>query len=100
MLAAIVQWFASDQSGMPMGIWNTSHPDLYGRPKSVKEPRLAGMSMAMITLCMNLGMVIAPPLFGVLVEGSDWVTAGYVVVAAPILGILSVQINKMLHLAD
>ncbi len=66
-------------------------------PEMMTDPKLAGMGLAVITLGMNLGTVISPPIFGSLVENSSWVTAGYVFVIPPVLGILSVLLNKKLR---
>jgi ACS family hexuronate transporter-like MFS transporter len=66
-------------------------------PEMVADPKMAGMGLAVVMLCLNLGMVIGPPIFGGLVESLGWVTAGYIFAAAPVLGILFTLLNRKLR---
>jgi predicted MFS family arabinose efflux permease len=49
-------------------------------PEVMGSPHLAGLGMSVIMLGQNLGMFIAPILFGALVESSGWAIAGYAMI--------------------
>lgn len=82
-----------------MGVCAIAAPTviLAAAPEIVGDPRLAGLSIAVIVFCRNVGIVAGPPTFGALVESMGWETAGYILVAATILGFVVVLLNKGLH---
>lgn len=45
-------------------------------PEVMRDPRLAGVGLGVVSLGMNGGMVIGPLLFGALVETAGWAAAG------------------------
>jgi predicted MFS family arabinose efflux permease len=45
-------------------------------PEVMRDPRLAGIGLGVVSLGMNLGMVIGPLLFGALVEAGGWAATG------------------------
>ncbi len=67
---------------------------LAAAPEIIGDPKVAGLSMAVVIFCRNVGIVFGPPTFGALVESTGWITAGYILVAAPVLGFLVVLLNK------
>jgi MFS family permease len=58
-------------------------------PEVMGNPRLAGIGLAVVALGQNLGMVIGPILFGMLVETMDWAAAGYCLIPVCILGFVA-----------
>lgn len=66
-------------------------------PEAVQGHKAAAMSLAVVTASLNLSMVIGPPLFGSLADSLGWAAAGYVFVAAPVLGAIAVGLNKNLR---
>jgi len=45
-------------------------------PEVMRDPRLAGIGLGVVSLGMNAGMVMGPLLFGALVETAGWAAAG------------------------
>jgi MFS family permease len=64
-------------------------------PEVMGNPRLAGIGLAVVALGQNLGMVIGPILFGMLVETMDWAAAGYCLIPVCILGFVAGWMVKM-----
>jgi MFS family permease len=58
-------------------------------PEVMGNPRLAGIGLAVVALGMNLGIVIGPILFGMLVEMMGWAMAGYWLIPFCILGFVA-----------
>jgi len=46
-----------------------------GVTEVVSSPRLAGVAVAMVTLMMNLGILLSTPIFGMILDHSNWPTA-------------------------
>jgi len=55
-------------------------------PEVMERPQLAGIGLAVVAVGQNLGMVIGPILFGMLVESIGWVGAGYAMIPLCLLG--------------
>ncbi|MEJ2747870.1 MAG: hypothetical protein P8183_08165, partial [Anaerolineae bacterium] len=55
-------------------------------PEVMKNPQLAGLGLAVIMVGQNLGMFIAPVLFGSLVESMGWIAAGYWLIPIALAG--------------
>lgn len=55
-------------------------------PEVMGKPQLAGIGMAIVMMCQNLGMFVGPILFGNLVESLGWVVAGYWLIPVCLLG--------------
>ncbi len=55
-------------------------------PEVMKVPQLAGLGLAVVMVGQNLGMFVAPVVFGALVEASGWVVAGYWLIPFALLG--------------
>jgi MFS family permease len=53
------------------------------------KPHLVGLGLAVVALGQNLGMVIGPLLFGMLVETMGWAVAGYWLVPVCLLGFVA-----------
>ena len=64
-------------------------------PELMKSPQLAGLGMAVIMVGQNLGMFVAPVLFGALVEANGWVVAGYWLIPFAGLGFVTGWLVKM-----
>lgn len=58
-------------------------PDIMGKPQ------LAGLGMAVVLVGQNIGQLVGPILFGRLVQGLGWSTAGYLIIPVCILGFVS-----------
>jgi MFS family permease len=74
-----------------LGLLNTVAPEVAG------DPSAAPMSLALVAAFLNLSIMIGPPLLGGLVDSVGWVTAGYVLAAAPVLGLVIVLLNEELR---
>jgi MFS family permease len=55
-------------------------------PEVMGRPQLAGIGLAVVAVGQNVGMVIGPILFGMLVESFGWVAAGYGLIPFCLLG--------------
>ena len=55
-------------------------------PEVMGDPRSAGIGMAVIAMGINLGFVVGPFLFGLLVQTVGWTSAGYWMVPVALLG--------------
>ncbi len=64
-------------------------------PEVMKSPQQAGLGLAVIMLGQNLGMFVAPVLFGALVETSGWVTAGLWLIPFALVGFVAGRLVKM-----
>jgi predicted MFS family arabinose efflux permease len=64
-------------------------------PEVMGNPRLAGIGLAVVALGMNLGIVIGPILFGMLVEMMGWAMAGYWLIPFCILGFVAAWMLKV-----
>ena len=64
-------------------------------PEVMGDPRLAGIGMAVVALGMNLGVVLGPTLFGMLVQSLGWATAGYWLVPVSLLGFVAAWLVKV-----
>ena len=58
-------------------------------PEVMGTPQLAGVGMAVVSLGMNLGIVLGPSFFGVLVQTIGWVNAGYWLIPISLLGFVA-----------
>jgi MFS family permease len=58
-------------------------------PEVAGKPQLVGLGLAVVALGQNLGMVIGPLLFGMLVETRGWAVAGYWLVPVCLLGFVA-----------
>lgn len=64
-------------------------------PEVMRSPQLAGLGLAVIMLGQNLGMFVAPVLFGALVEATGWTVAGYWLIPFALMGFVSGRLVKM-----
>jgi nitrate/nitrite transporter NarK len=64
-------------------------------PEVMGHPQLAGLGLAVVSVGQNLGMVIGPILFGLLVETMGWATAGYWLIPICILGFVAAWMVKV-----
>jgi predicted MFS family arabinose efflux permease len=55
-------------------------------PEVMGDPHMAGMGMAVVSVGMNLGIVVGPTAFGILVERMGWANAGYWLIPVSLLG--------------
>ena len=55
-------------------------------PEVMKISQLAGLSLAVIMVGQNLGMFVAPVLFGKSIESIGWVTAVYRLIPIALTG--------------
>jgi len=74
-----------------LSLINTAAPEIAGGPKAVP------MSLAVVAAFQNLSNMIGPPLLGGLVDNLGWVPAGYILAAAPVMGLVAVLLNKKLR---
>jgi predicted MFS family arabinose efflux permease len=58
-------------------------------PEAVGHPSLAGISLAMMSMGANAGVLVGPPILGALIEAWGWTLAGWVLVAVMMLGTLA-----------
>jgi predicted MFS family arabinose efflux permease len=64
-------------------------------PEVMKLPQLAGLGLAVVMLGQNLGMFIAPIVFGALVEANGWIVAGYWLIPFALLGFVAGWLAKV-----
>jgi MFS family permease len=64
-------------------------------PEVMKDPRMAGIAMAVLMLGQNIGMVIGPILFGSLVSIIGWAATGFCLIPVLLLGFLFGQMVKV-----
>lgn len=57
-------------------------------PEVMRDPRLVGMGMAVITMGQNLGMVAGPAVFGLVAEQVSWTAASLSLLPILILGFI------------
>ncbi len=55
-------------------------------PEIMGTPRLAGLGLAVVAVGQNVGMVLGPFLFGLLVQSIGWAPAGYCLIPVCLLG--------------
>jgi predicted MFS family arabinose efflux permease len=58
-------------------------------PETVEHPSLAGVSLAMMSMGSNAGVLVGPPALGALVGWSSWALAGVALVVVMALGTLA-----------
>jgi predicted MFS family arabinose efflux permease len=58
-------------------------------PEVMGDPRSAGIGMAVIAMGINLGFVVGPFLFGLLVQTMGWTSAGYLMLPVALLGFVA-----------
>ena len=58
-------------------------------PEVMGRPQLAGLGLAVILVGQNLGQLVGPVLFGVLVQRFNWMIAGYLMIPFCLLGFIS-----------
>ena len=64
-------------------------------PEIMKNPKLTGTGMAVLSLGQNLGMFVGPVLFGKIVGATSWVRAGYMLVFFSALTVVSGWLVKV-----
>jgi MFS family permease len=64
-------------------------------PEVMSNPQLAGIGMAVIMLGQNFGQLLGPVIFGRLVETIGWVSAGYWMIPAALVGILAAWFTRL-----
>ncbi len=64
-------------------------------PEVMKDPRLAGIAMAVLMLGQNIGMMVGPLVFGNLVPTVGWITASYFLIPVLLFGFLFGQLVKV-----
>ncbi|MBI9045300.1 MAG: MFS transporter [Anaerolineaceae bacterium] len=63
-------------------------------PETVKDPGSVSLSLGVVTSLMYLGTMVSIPLFGYLVEIFGWFAASTINVAAAVLGLVLVLMNR------
>lgn len=58
-------------------------------PEVMGRPHLAGIGLAVVSVGQNLGMMIGPVLFGLLVETMSWAAAGYWLIPVCLVGFVA-----------
>lgn len=64
-------------------------------PEVMGRPQLAGLGLAVVSLGQNLGMVLGPILFGLLVENMGWASAGYWLIPFCLFGFVAAWLVKV-----
>ncbi|MAT95836.1 MAG: hypothetical protein CL608_01615 [Anaerolineaceae bacterium] len=64
-------------------------------PEVMELPQLAGLGLAVVMVGQNLGMFVAPVVFGALVETSGWIVAGYWLIPFAVLGFVAGWLVKV-----
>jgi MFS family permease len=64
-------------------------------PEVMAGPQLAGIGLAVVAVGQNLGMVIGPILFGMLVENMGWAAAGYWLIPVCFIGFVTGWLVKV-----
>jgi len=64
-------------------------------PEVMERPQLVGISMAVVALGQNLGMLIGPVMFGKLVEAASWAVAGYILIPISVIGVVAGWLVKV-----
>jgi MFS family permease len=64
-------------------------------PEVVGQPQLAGIGMGVVSMGMNLGVVLGPTLFGMLVQSMGWVNAGYWLIPVSLLGFVTAWLVRV-----
>jgi predicted MFS family arabinose efflux permease len=73
--------YAAFDACVPCVIWVLA-------PQTVKRPELAGVALGVVSLGLNLGVLIGPPLIGASVEAFGWHYGSWPLLGACLLGIL------------
>jgi len=55
----------------------------------MRKPEWAGLGLAVVLIGQNLGQLLGPLLFGVIVERLSWATAGYLMIPFCLIGFIS-----------
>jgi MFS family permease len=63
-------------------------------PDAVGTPLLSGMGIALLSLGMSITLVVAPPIFGALVEKLGWATAAYFFAPFILIAMVAAFANK------
>ena len=58
-------------------------------PEVTKNPKMIGIAVAMLITGQNLGLFIGPIYFGLVIDATSWLTAGYTLVPICLLGTLA-----------
>jgi MFS family permease len=64
-------------------------------PEIMPSPRLVGIGLGVVILGQNLGMLIGPTMFGMLIEKTSWATAGYLLVPLCVVAIIAAWMAKI-----
>ncbi len=64
-------------------------------PELMRKPQLVGIGMAIVAVGQNLGMFIGPVVFGKMVEATGWVTSGYLLIPAALVGLIAAWLIKI-----
>jgi MFS family permease len=66
-------------------------------PEVMPSLQLAGIGIAVVTLCQNIGMFLGPILFTQLLEltNKNWATAGYALIPICAIGVVTALLAKM-----
>jgi nitrate/nitrite transporter NarK len=60
-------------------------------PEVMSKPQLAGIGLAVVMLGQNLGMFVAPVIFGAMVEATSWTVAGLGLIPMALLGFFAAR---------
>jgi MFS family permease len=66
-------------------------------PDAAGDPRLVPMGMAIVQFGFNLGIILAPPIFGGLVENMGWAIASLMFTPLILLTLFSIVGNKRIR---
>ncbi len=58
-------------------------------PEVMRKPHLAGLGLSAVLVGQNLGQLIGPALFGLVVKNVSWAAAGYLMVPVCLLGFVA-----------
>jgi nitrate/nitrite transporter NarK len=64
-------------------------------PEVMRRPQWAGLGLAVVLIGQNLGQLVGPVLFGRLVDGLGWVSAGNLLIGVCLVGFVSAWLVKM-----
>jgi len=58
-------------------------------PEVMRKPQLAGLGLSVVLIGQNLGQLIGPALFGLVVKNAGWAAAGYLMVPVCLIGFVA-----------
>jgi predicted MFS family arabinose efflux permease len=87
-LVVFVIAYASFDACIPCVIWVLT-------PQTVKRPELAGVALGVVSLGLNFGILVGPPLIGASVEAFGWQLGSWPLLAACLLGIVCLGLCKI-----